>query len=491
MGDSTPAGNFVEGNLIGIDRDGNPAGNSIGVYIQNSWGNQIGGPGSGKNVISANAQAGVELTGLYATRNTIVGNDIGTDATGTMRPGNVGPLTAVAPSSLQTYGVYINTPSPSFDPSNTQPNNEVLDNVVSGNLIGVQITGVGTGQGVPLGLDVISGNLIGTDPSGNSPNPNFEYGVYIENSAGNTVGGSTPGSRNILSANGIDGVEIFGGTSQASRLVEQVRCGRRPATSSSAIPSATIARADRASPAPAAAQVEVPDGPTITLGEQLYGVVIIGSSGNIIGSKTVGNLIGGNLEAGVYITRVDFQGNVFSVPTGNTLNSNTIADNGIYGVYRFESPDNPVAMRPQRHANKFRGNVINLEDYIKSLNSNTQLPRPKSRFAPRKTPRAGKVPPRRGSPSTMPRPMSTTRCRIPCGRGSPRSSATGSSRSGSSMPPPCASARPRAAVRRGAGTPPGPTTSSAPSLVEREVSVSLAAARSSGDDAHHRPDRPH
>ena len=216
VGDSTPAGNFVEGNLIGIDRDGNPAGNGIGVYIQNSWDNLIGVPGSGKNVISANAQAGVELTGLYATRNTIVGNDIGTDATGSMRPGNVGPLTPVAPSSLQTYGVYINTPSPSFDPSNTQPNNEVLDNLVSGNLIGVQITGVGTGQGVPLGLDVISGNLIGTDPSGNNPNPNFEYGVDIENSAGNTVGGLTPGSQNILSANGIDGVEIFGGTSQVS-----------------------------------------------------------------------------------------------------------------------------------------------------------------------------------------------------------------------------------------------------------------------------------
>ena len=142
-----------------------------------------------------------------------------------------GPLTAVAPSSLQTYGVYIATPSPSFNASNTQPNNMVVDNVISGNLIGVNITGVGSGrarQGVPLGLDVISGNLIGTDPSGKSPNPNFEYGVYIDDSAGNTVGGSTPGSGNILSANGIDGVEIFGGTTQTSRREEQVRRGRRP-----------------------------------------------------------------------------------------------------------------------------------------------------------------------------------------------------------------------------------------------------------------------
>ncbi len=220
VGDATQAANSVQGNLIGIDRDGNPAGNSVGVYIQNSWGNQIGGPGGAGNVISANAQAGVELTGLYSTRNTIQGNEIGTDATGTMRPGNVGPLTAVAPSSLQTYGVYIATPSPSFNASNAQPNNMVVDNVISGNLIGVNITGVGsgtgTGQGVPFGLDVISGNFIGTGPGGNSPNPNFEYGVYINNSAGDTVGGTTSSSRNILSANGIDGVEIFGGTTQAA-----------------------------------------------------------------------------------------------------------------------------------------------------------------------------------------------------------------------------------------------------------------------------------
>ncbi len=142
------------------------------------------------------------------------------------------------------------------------------------------------------------------------------------------------------------------------------------------------------------------------------------------------------------------KGTSISVATGNTLNSNTIAGNGIYGVYRFESPNNPVAMRPQRHPNKFHGNVINLEDYIKSLNGNTQLPRPHSRFHSKKASKARQGPPRRVIPRPMARPITTPGCRIPCGRGSPPSSATGSYPSGSSMPP-CASALPRAAVRRG------------------------------------------
>ena len=364
--------------------------------------------------------------------------------------------------------------------------------MISGNLIGVNITGVGsgtgTGQGVPFGLDVISGNFIGTGPGGNSPNPNFEYGVYINNSAGDTVGGTTSSSRNILSANGIDGVEIFGGTTQAAGATSKTDA----AASRNVVIGNTIG--DNSSNQPrfrtGGGQIQVPDGPTITLGEQLYGVVVIGSSSNIIGSKAVGNTIGGNVEAGVYITRDDFKGNVYSVATGNTLNSNTIAGNGIYGVYRFESPNNPVAMRPQRHPNKFHGNVINLEDYIKSLNGNTQLPRPHSRFHSKKASKGAQGPPR----AVIPRPMRAAhhharlphpvRPRIPAlfrdGVISKRVE-----HAAVRVGPP-AGGRPA-----GAETPPGTTTSSTPSLIEREVSVSLAAARSGRDDAHHRPERPH
>ena len=376
VSDTTPAGNVVEGNLIGIDRNSNPAGNSIGVYIQNSWGNQIGISGTkGANVISANVQAGVSLTGLYSTRNIIEGNRIGTDLTGTMRPGGVSALTASAPASLQTFGVEISTPSPTYDTSVMPINNQILDNQISGNLIGVGITGVGsrigTGQGVPLGRDLIAGNLIGTGRLGTTPNPNFEYGVYIENSAGNTVGGTASGSANVLSANGIDGVEIFGGTSQSTGAGNKATA----ASAGNRIVGNIIGETSQSQPGfnGGGPQVQTPDGPIITLGQQLYGVVIIGSSGNQIGYRGHGNTIGGNVNTGVYITRNDFQGDIFTVPTGNTVRGNQIVSNRVYGVFRYQSPDNPVGIGRQRGANTFAGNDINLADYIKSLNSNTQL----------------------------------------------------------------------------------------------------------------------
>jgi parallel beta-helix repeat protein len=374
VSDAVPAGNVVAGNLIGIDAAGNPSGNDVGVFVENSWGNTIGGTAG--NVISANAQAGVELTGLFSTRDVVEGNEIGTNAAGNGRPGQKAPLpTQDGTAPLQTYGVYILTPSPSFDPLNRAANNQVLGNLISGNLMGINITGVGsgigTGQGVPFGRDVIAGNLIGTDWSGNAANPNFEYGVYINNSAGNTVGG-TGAAGNVISANGVDGVEIFGGTPQT-----------KAGPSKSGAPAArnviignTIGYNKAGGPgftAGGGASVSVPDGPLVTLGRQLYGVVVIGSSSNIIGGKKQRNVIGGNISTGVYITVQDFNGNVYSTPTNNTVSFNTIVKNGQYGAYRFESPKNSVARI------KFGGNPINLADFLKNVGVNT-LPAPKSRY---------------------------------------------------------------------------------------------------------------
>jgi hypothetical protein len=390
--DSVPANNVVQGNLIGLDRNGNavnnnsatPASNNIGIYLQNSSGNMIGGSADARNVISANTKAGIELTGLFSTRNVIQGNQIGTTLDGNGRPGSSHSVTSVtaptqdATSPLQFYGVYIATPSPTFDPRNKQANNLILNNQISGNMEGIDITGVGsgtntTGQGVPFGRNIVAGNLIGTDSSGNAANPNFEYGVYINNSAANTVGGG-----NLISANGVSGVEIVGGTPQTTS-------GRGQSNAAAArnfIIGNTIGYNSAGGPGftvGSGASLIVPDGPTVTLGRQLYGVVVIGSSSNIIGAKKQGNLIGGNVSTGVYITVQDFKGNVYSTPTNNTLNSNTIVNNGQYGVYRFESPKNSVAERPQRHANKFASNPIALADFLKNVGVNT-LPAPKSKY---------------------------------------------------------------------------------------------------------------
>ena len=191
----TSGGNDVQGNLIGVDGQNNSASNTIGIYVQNSSGNVIGGPGAAeRNVISANSQAGVEISGDYSTRNAIDANFIGIDVGGTERPGDTPANSRAFP--VQTYGVYIITPSPIS--SFSGPNNVISDNVISGNLIGVNIAGVGSSasgsaaaQGVPMGQDVVEGNFIGTNRTGMKSDPNFEYGVYIDDSAANTIGGVT------------------------------------------------------------------------------------------------------------------------------------------------------------------------------------------------------------------------------------------------------------------------------------------------------------
>jgi hypothetical protein len=61
--------------------------------------------------------------------------------------------------------------------------------------------------------NVIEGNFIGTDPTGTVARPNIVTGVFLENGpANNTIGGTTPDARNLISGNGNIGVAIQGDT---------------------------------------------------------------------------------------------------------------------------------------------------------------------------------------------------------------------------------------------------------------------------------------
>src|SRR5262249_18119369 len=83
-------GNKVEGNYIRTDASGTVSvPNAHGVWIQNAANNTIGGATLGAgNVISGNSRTdgngvGVYMFGAATTGNTVSGNYIGTDATGT------------------------------------------------------------------------------------------------------------------------------------------------------------------------------------------------------------------------------------------------------------------------------------------------------------------------------------------------------------------------------------------------------------------------
>ncbi len=175
-------GNSVSGNYIGTNAAGDQA-------VPNDWGitvtsedNVIGGeePGEG-NVVSGNEEIGINVRGMG---NSIAGNMVGVDRTGTFSIGNgVGVNVASEGASDNTIG--------GFSPG--------ARNIISGNQVGVLVDGVdGT---------LVIGNYIGTDQTGLMAVPN-QTGLMIEGSTGTTVGGFTPGRGNLISGNSSSGIEI-------------------------------------------------------------------------------------------------------------------------------------------------------------------------------------------------------------------------------------------------------------------------------------------
>jgi titin len=114
--------------------------------------------------------------------------------------------------------------------------------------------------------NAVEGNLIGTNAQGNAALTNNAQGVDLE-SNGNLVGGTTPGARNIIAGNTLEGMTISGD----SNIVQGNYIGT-DITGTNALPNAT-------------------------------GIAISYAFRNVVGGRTqgAGNLISGNAGSGVVI----------------------------------------------------------------------------------------------------------------------------------------------------------------------------------------------
>ncbi len=190
---SGTTGNTVCGNYIGTDASGTAdLGNAFhGVSISGgAQNNTVGGDTAGeRNVISGNDEDGVRIFGSGTTGNTVSGNYIGTDANGTADLGNADDGVDIL-SGAQNNIIGGDTATER--------------NVISGNdADGVHISDSGTTG------NTVSGNYIGTDASGTADLGNADDGVYISGGAqNNTIGGDTAAERNVISGNDDDGVHI-------------------------------------------------------------------------------------------------------------------------------------------------------------------------------------------------------------------------------------------------------------------------------------------
>jgi hypothetical protein len=205
-------GNIISGNFIGVDATGNSglgnAGSGISVREQAQF-NTIGGSVTGAgNVISAN-NGGIWLGGTGTDNNIITGNFVGTNASGIAGIGN----------TEHDSGIKI---------CDGAKNNRIGGigqherNIISGNHYGLELSNSGTEN------NTVIGNLIGPDVTGTialnglDPSGNQAAGLMIDwGAANNTIGGTGPGERNIISGNG-NGIEIGGSNTMNNRIIGNV-----------------------------------------------------------------------------------------------------------------------------------------------------------------------------------------------------------------------------------------------------------------------------
>jgi hypothetical protein len=180
---------IAKGNYIGTNAAGTAAlGGPVGIDLTGR-GHAVGGPATADgNVVSGNGDGILVHSG--STNDSILSNRIGTNAAGTGPLGNSSHGILVSDSSGNFVGVL---------PAGS-------GNVISGNGIGIEITGSSSNN-------VVVGNRIGTDAAGIAAVPNTTAGIRLSGlNASTGIGSPTPAGMNVISGNGQNGVEVQSGT---------------------------------------------------------------------------------------------------------------------------------------------------------------------------------------------------------------------------------------------------------------------------------------
>ncbi|MDQ5822964.1 MAG: S-layer homology domain-containing protein [Chloroflexota bacterium] len=189
--------NTIEGNYIGTDPSGTfPGPNSYGILVQGVPTNTIGGAtATTRNLISANAIDGIMIQSSGATGNIVRGNYIGTNLAGTADLGNGGSGIVVRAGA---HGNIIGGTDPG------------AGNLISGNNVdGITFDAQNGGSYE----NIVLGNHIGTNAEGTAALSNNGHGIHMHHFAiGNRIGGADSASRNLISGNTGHGIFVDGGS---------------------------------------------------------------------------------------------------------------------------------------------------------------------------------------------------------------------------------------------------------------------------------------
>jgi len=166
---STARGNIVQGNFIGLDRSGTKAlGNTYAGVVISSAPRNVIGTVTTSNCISGNGDAGIYLFGAASVGNSVVGNRIGTGASGKNSVANF-------LEGIYSFGANSN----SFGGLRVREGNLISGNRTRGLLF------------TNSSWNVIQGNVIGATADELQVLRNNSHSVEFEvNSSNNTLGGT-------------------------------------------------------------------------------------------------------------------------------------------------------------------------------------------------------------------------------------------------------------------------------------------------------------
>ncbi|HEV3204071.1 MAG TPA: hypothetical protein VGY77_06805 [Gemmataceae bacterium] len=290
-----------------IELNGGGAGsNAIGLAIY-----------AGNSTIKGLAINGFADIGLLIQsegNNVVQNNYIGTDRSGTQALGN-------------GFGIDIITSHDNL----IGGTGSGQGNLISGN------KGAGLSMFITATANRVQGNLIGTDISGRFALPN-EYGVGIFGVSGsNTIGGTVPGARNIISGNGTgitgDGISIFNGST--GNVVQGNYIGT------------DITGQSPLGNAGSGIGISSPGNLVGGLGQGTYNVIsangnygvalLAGATENVVQANIVGTNLNGTTPVGNAYAGVGIQGGASNNTIGGTTwgMGNAISGNRNYGVIIF------------------------------------------------------------------------------------------------------------------------------------------------------------
>lgn len=300
--------NTVQGNFIGLDPTGTMirSNGQYGIFVLGSWSNTIGGTTiAARNVIGGN-DTGIYLLNCFG--NTVQGNYIGVSAAGTADVGNTN-------NGITLYNAATNQIGGTIAGAR---------NVISGN----------TGSGINLNTtgsagNAIEGNYIGINIAGTVALPNGADGITLNDAVGNRIGGTAIGAGNVISGNGQAGVFLNGASCRANSVAGNL-IGTDPGGSSA-------------------------------IGNTFAGITFANASSNIIGGSVMAarNLISGNQQEGIFLSANARTNRIFGNYIGTASNGIAALPNQGSGVALNNAADNWIG-----GANAGEGNLISGNNFL-------------------------------------------------------------------------------------------------------------------------------